>query len=453
MDCQTCKAIDCTNPDDIFRYSLQSGVLFRNIRYGFVLDCPEGYSCAGGYYPRTIIIPDGSITVTIPDSYFTGDTLNSDYSTNLVCCDDNIPIFAAAGTSISALTTLLNLAFAECAAKQAACENLNSPASGVPAPSKGTNQLAMSDPTKACLSVAYNSRLQSSKTTGRVFWHVIAGGLPPGLLLESQTGFTVAQTASIGILGTPTTAGNYPFTMLMSDSLGKTLQKNLTISVLGITNSPSAATVGTPYSFQFTAGGGTGPYTYSVLAAALPLGLTMNDTGLISGTPENGDENVFNVTVTDSVGQACAKEFTMTPSTVSTCASLVAGLTWSYSNDPALVGPGIVMTAGSGTFNISTPGPASTSSQAFGTVTNNTGGPITLRFKFIWSSTANQFGVSVIDFFDFSTVLTQSSPFTGTTQGDVIIGDGESHTFQMSALTGDSGGAASSSGTINITCV
>lgn len=448
MDCQTCKAIDCTNPDDIFRYSLQSGVLFRNIRYGFVLDCPEGYSCAGGYYPRDIIIPDGSITVTIPDSYFTGDTLNSDYSTNLVCCDDNIPIFAAAGTSIAELRTLLNLAFAECAAKQAACENLNSPANGVPAPSKGTNQLAMSDPAKACLSVAYNSRLQSSKTTGRVFWHIVAGGLPPGLLLEDQTGFTIVKTASIGILGTPTTAGNYPFTMLMSDSLGKMLQKNLTISVLGITNSPTSATVGTPYSFQFTAAGGTGPYTYSVLAAALPLGLTMNDTGLITGTPENGDENAFNVTVTDSVGQACVKGFTMTPG--SGCAQNIQDVVWSPSGSGGFTA---TMTAGSGALTVSAPPISASTSQADGTLCND-GADYDIHVEITWSWNVTNVSASVqaIDNgFPFVFGLHNNSVGSETISGDTTIGNGETHALSFRLACSGTVALGTASATITVT--
>lgn len=59
---------------------------------------------------------------------------------------------------------------------------------------------------------------------------------------------------------------------------------------LGITTpststSPPNATVGRPYSFQFTAGGVAGPYSWSLASGSLPAGLTLSSSGLISGTP------------------------------------------------------------------------------------------------------------------------------------------------------------------------
>ncbi|MEO9181051.1 MAG: Ig domain-containing protein, partial [Acidimicrobiales bacterium] len=60
--------------------------------------------------------------------------------------------------------------------------------------------------------------------------------------------------------------------------------------VLGITTpststSPPNATVGRPYSFQFSAGGVAGPYSWSLATGSLPAGLTLSSSGLISGTP------------------------------------------------------------------------------------------------------------------------------------------------------------------------
>jgi hypothetical protein len=46
------------------------------------------------------------------------------------------------------------------------------------------------------------------------------------------------------------------------------------------------AQVGVPYSQQLTATGGTIPYTWSIIAGALPAGLSLDPvTGIISGTP------------------------------------------------------------------------------------------------------------------------------------------------------------------------
>ena len=49
--------------------------------------------------------------------------------------------------------------------------------------------------------------------------------------------------------------------------------------------SPPAGEVGAAYSFQFTATGGSGTYAWSVVAGALPPGLTLSAAGLLSGTP------------------------------------------------------------------------------------------------------------------------------------------------------------------------
>ncbi|MDS1137542.1 beta strand repeat-containing protein, partial [Nitratireductor indicus] len=61
-----------------------------------------------------------------------------------------------------------------------------------------------------------------------------------------------------------------------------------------------ATTVGASYSETLTASGGTGPYTYAVTVGALPGGLTLTSSGVLSGTPT--DEGTFNFTIsaTDS---------------------------------------------------------------------------------------------------------------------------------------------------------
>lgn len=149
----------------------------------------------------------------------------------------------------------------------------------------------------ACLGVDYDQTITAStETAGDVDWQLRSGTLPPGL--EAQ--FDLLNSKEISIAGTPTQAGNFTFVIRATDSLGNYMEKSFTLAVLAITNSPTQATVGAAYSFQFTADGGTAPYAYSVLAAALPDGLTLSASGLLSGTPENGDQNTFIVTLTDS---------------------------------------------------------------------------------------------------------------------------------------------------------
>lgn len=62
---------------------------------------------------------------------------------------------------------------------------------------------------------------------------------------------------------------------------------NITIeAALNVTNQTMPnGVVGQAYSHQFNAVNGTAPYTYSLVSGSFPAGLSMNSTGLVSGTP------------------------------------------------------------------------------------------------------------------------------------------------------------------------
>ena len=54
------------------------------------------------------------------------------------------------------------------------------------------------------------------------------------------------------------------------------------------------------YSQQLAATGGTAPYHWTIAAGALPVGLTLNDQGMLAGTPTASGPFTFTVQVTDS---------------------------------------------------------------------------------------------------------------------------------------------------------
>jgi hypothetical protein len=61
-----------------------------------------------------------------------------------------------------------------------------------------------------------------------------------------------------------------------------------------ITESIPEGTVGVPYSFQLEACCGTPPYKIKIVEGELPAGLTVDQSGLITGTPtEATDTTVF----------------------------------------------------------------------------------------------------------------------------------------------------------------
>lgn len=79
----------------------------------------------------------------------------------------------------------------------------------------------------------------------------------------------------------------------------------LTVSPATLPN----ATVGVPYSQVLTASGGDGTYTYAVSSGALPAGVVLSATGVISGTPSTIGSAAVTISVTDSSGCAVFIDF------------------------------------------------------------------------------------------------------------------------------------------------
>ena len=141
--------------------------------------------------------------------------------------------------------------------------------------------------------VAYSQPLVTFNSVGGT-WAIAAGSALPNGLAVSPAGV---------ISGTPTTAGNFSFTLTATDVSGVPVNFgfSLRISQIAITDPlllPQVAVLGQPFTYTFTA---TGPANPVWSATGLPAGLTLSATGTISGTPIGaGTFNVL-VTVTDGV--------------------------------------------------------------------------------------------------------------------------------------------------------
>jgi len=124
---------------------------------------------------------------------------------------------------------------------------------------------------------------------------VINGVLPPGISLDyTDTNFT--------LLGTPTSAGQYDFTIFVEDVLGNSMEKPFSLFVIEITQDTLPdGIVGSAYSQTMTLTGPTsGAVTWAVTAGFLPPGLTLNpSTGLLSGTPTSQGSATFTISGTD----------------------------------------------------------------------------------------------------------------------------------------------------------
>ncbi|MGH7951281.1 MAG: putative Ig domain-containing protein [Limisphaerales bacterium] len=150
----------------------------------------------------------------------------------------------------------------------------------------------------------YTFTFQASGGTPPYSWSIpdYSAGLPPNLTLSAN-----------GVLsGTPSTSvGYYYFDVVVTDAVANTVEEDgIALSIvnpppppLTITNvSLPDGNVGVAYSAQLGATGGQPPYNWQIAAGSAnpPPGLSLNSSGLISGTPTTNKVSSFKVQVTDS---------------------------------------------------------------------------------------------------------------------------------------------------------
>ena len=194
----------------------------------------------------------------------------------------------------------------------------------------------------------YNQTLAANGGKQPYTWAIASGSLPAGLHLA----------ASGNISGTPSTAGSSNFTVQVTDANHMSDSQALSITVttpLSITSSTlPAATIGSAYSQQLAASGGSPPYQWSLSAGSLPQGLTANAAGVISGTPAAPGSSNFTVQVKDNAGGTATKQLSITVSPAAltiTTSSLPNGMAGaSYSQTLAASGGtgGYTWSVGSG---------------------------------------------------------------------------------------------------------
>jgi hypothetical protein len=206
------------------------------------------------------------------------------------------------------------------------------------------------------VTVAYQTNVSALPASTSYTWSVVpgSGSLPPGLNLTT----TVSGGNALGVIsGTPNTAGTYTFTLQVLQG-GNQLATRAFSLLIGptITTDPSLppGIQGVSYSLTLAAQGGSPPYTWSVPPQGgnnLPNGLSMNQAGTISGTPNAAGTFNFTIRVTDSQNRQSQKEFSLTiaPPLSITTTSLPGGTTGQpYSAT-------LIAAGGSGGYTWSTP--------------------------------------------------------------------------------------------------
>lgn len=313
VPCPTCLPLDCTSVSDEDLYSIESGL------FPFVLNCPPGFDCNG---PGTFsIVCCGSVlSTTFPPNATIDDrtvliqeVLNQCAVRNTYCGTSDIPhnppdqpiqlyynnpktctVDCPDGSPFT--YTIPAGAFAgdsqvivDQQAQDAACIR--------------ANQLKVClGNLSGCLCVGspYSYRLTTTGGIGPFVWSIWSGSLPTGLSID--------QTGTIS--GTPTASGNFSFVVQVTEPDGSYMRKTYTLAVLEITTvAITGFTVGSPFSFQMQAAGGSGSYNWTITSGTLPDGLTMSLTGLISGTPTNSASSTLTFKVIDTNCESATQSF------------------------------------------------------------------------------------------------------------------------------------------------
>lgn len=149
----------------------------------------------------------------------------------------------------------------------------------------------------AQVGAAYSQTLTASGGTAAYSFAVTAGSLPAGLVLSSSNGV---------LSGTPNAAGTFNFTVTATDatSFAGSRAYTLIVGAPTLTLTPAPGNLSMPYgqatTINFAAGGGTAPYSYSLVAGSLPVGASLSSTGVLSGTPTVPGNYNLTVRATDS---------------------------------------------------------------------------------------------------------------------------------------------------------
>jgi len=153
----------------------------------------------------------------------------------------------------------------------------------------------------------YSQVISPTGGTGPYVCVVSAGSLPAGISLTNNT-----------LTGTPTTAGDFTFTITCTDANGVAGSRTYSMTVdpgqilvLGPASLPNA-TNGTAYTQTVVATGGTGTgYVFTVDTGSLPTGVTLSADGAITGTPTAAGSYTFMVRAVDSAGNFQTKSYTI----------------------------------------------------------------------------------------------------------------------------------------------
>ncbi len=293
---------------------------------------------------------------------------------------------------------------------QAATTTTNTPTAAAPGGvviAPGSAQFLTSALPDGVVGVTYAASPVVSGISGEAAWSVSAGSLPTGLTLNPVNG---------RITGTPTAAGDVPFTLRASAG-DLTASRDFTIRVavhmVIEAGSLPIGRVGEAYTAGLSPTGGRAPFVWSIASGALPVGLSLSTGGAITGVPQVAGTSNFVAQAADSLNpaQIATRDFSITvngaASVISTSSpgTVVAGQPFTLkfhvqdATGASIPGANVVLSLGSSPCSAATltPSELEASTNAAGDVTFTN-----LRIDRGGIGYAVQAGVTVLGFGNFA---------------------------------------------------
>ncbi len=151
----------------------------------------------------------------------------------------------------------------------------------------------------------YAATIDVTGGTAPLVWR--SSAMPPGLVLDENTG---------AITGAPTTIFDGDVTFEVEDVDGRLATATLSMVVGAdalfiVTEALPAASTGTPYSFALQAAGGVPPYSWRIVLGGLPVGMSLDPDGTISGTTAAMSSASLTVRLSDSSGAGVNAAFVL----------------------------------------------------------------------------------------------------------------------------------------------
>ncbi|WP_368731463.1 IPTL-CTERM sorting domain-containing protein [Delftia sp. K82] len=148
----------------------------------------------------------------------------------------------------------------------------------------------------------------------------LSGGAAASVAVASAASHGTATASGTSITYTPTAGYSGPdsFTYSATNATGTSSPAtvSITVSAPTIALTPTSlpnGTTGSSYSTTLSASGGMAPYSYTITAGTLPVGLSLTvSTGLISGTPSSSGTTNLTITATDANSATGSRAYTFT---------------------------------------------------------------------------------------------------------------------------------------------